>query len=228
MRSVLRPPSRHFQTLRREFFSPSSVPNSPARQWAPSWISRLFLKETLVLIIRSWDDFWGDIVTLEPEKDWVNLNAHRRSWGGPTSAWYWEADLDVWSDVNLGKNSAPSKGEIEVVNFFVGKKTQVGGMKQDILFSTKLAIFDTSCVIFRAWFIIHFHLSYSCYVCIGNASLTSLHVYSFVYNAGICGYLVKKLGSTQRYHRHRASCCIRIICVAYIVEWQVGLIWGFP
>ena len=106
----------------------------------------------------------------------------RRSWGGPTSAWYWEADLDVWSDVNLGENSAPSKGEIEVVDFCWKNPKLVAWNRT--FFSAPNWRYLIPCVIFRAWFIIHFHLSYSCYVCIGNASLTSLHVYSFVYNAG--------------------------------------------
>lgn len=116
----------------------------------------------------------------------------RRSWGGPTSAWYWEADLDVWSDVNLGENSAPSKGEIEVVDFCWKNPKLVAWNRTFV--SAPNWRYLIPCVIFRAWFIIHFHLSCSCYVCIGNASLTSLHVYNFVYNAGHMWIFGQKIG----------------------------------
>ena len=124
----------------------------------------------------------------------------------------------------LGKIRHLPKAKSKLVDFLL-EKNPSWWHETGHSFQHQLAIFDTSCVIFRAWFIIHFHLSYSCYVCIGHASLTSLHVYNFVYNAGhLWIFGSKKLGSTQRYYKHRASCCM--ISYAWLsVEWQVGLIY---
>ena len=50
----------HFQTLRREFFKPSPFPTVQQDNGHLPESVDFFLKETLVLIIRSYNDFWGE------------------------------------------------------------------------------------------------------------------------------------------------------------------------